>query len=176
MLQMKIIKFSELYSREVITLITGIQKNEFDIQITLKDQPDLENIPDFYQKANGNFWVAIVDNSVVGTIALLDIGNGAAALRKMFVHRDFRGSKYGIAPALLCALLKWAAEKNLVQIFLGTTEKFLAAHRFYEKNGFKEINKALLPPAFPVMAVDVKFYQYQLGSRPGLNKNKRLRF
>ncbi len=162
MLQMEIIQFSALYSKQVLSLISGIQQNEFAIPITLKDQPDLENIPDFYQKANGNFWVAIVDNSVVGTIALLDIGNGFAALRKMFVHTDFRGSKYGIAPALLSALLKWAAEKNLHEIFLGTTEKFLAAHRFYEKNGFKEINKALLPPAFPILPVDVKFYQYYL--------------
>ena len=44
-------------------------------------------------------------------------------------------------------------------ILLGTTEKFLAAQRFYEKNGFTEIQKDALPPKFPVMTVDVKFYK-----------------
>jgi hypothetical protein len=47
-------------------------------------------------------------------------------------------------------------------IFLGTTGKFLAAHRFYEKNAFTEIDAAELPPAFPRMAVDTKFYRMVL--------------
>ncbi len=33
-------------------------------------------------------------------------------------------------------------------------EEFLAAHRFYERNGFQRISDAELPPAFPKMAVD----------------------
>ena len=45
------------------------------------------------------------------------------------------------------------------EILLGTTEKFIAAYKFYEKNGFIEVAKASLPPEFPVMAVDVKFYR-----------------
>jgi len=43
-------------------------------------------------------------------------------------------------------------------VYLGTTAKFLAAHRFYEKNGFREILRAELPARFPVMAADTKFY------------------
>ena len=41
---------------------------------------------------------------------------------------------------------------------MNATEKFLAAHRFYEKNGFIELQKVALPKAFPIMAVDSKFY------------------
>ncbi|MGO7422080.1 GNAT family N-acetyltransferase, partial [Rhizobium ruizarguesonis] len=47
--------------------------------------------------------------------------------------------------------------------FLGTTDKFVAAHRFYEKNGFTEIAKSALPRTFPLMAVDSKFYRYKVG-------------
>jgi hypothetical protein len=50
----------------------------------------------------------------------------------------------------------------LSDIFLGTTAKFLAAHRFYEKNGFHEIGRDELPAAFPVMTVDTKFYRRSL--------------
>ena len=47
-------------------------------------------------------------------------------------------------------------------VYLGTTAKFLAAHRFYEKNGFREIAREALPDSFPVMAVDTKFYTLAL--------------
>lgn len=38
----------------------------------------------------------------------------------------------------------------------------LAAHRFYEKNGFRELARSELPERFPVMAVDSKFYGLSL--------------
>jgi GNAT superfamily N-acetyltransferase len=78
----------------------------------------------------------------------------------MFVKAEFRGSKFGVGQALLNALFKWTSEKGFEKILLGTTEKFLAAQRFYEKNGFVEIDKNLLPKEFPVMSIDVKFYKY----------------
>ncbi|MES1217848.1 MAG: GNAT family N-acetyltransferase, partial [Bacteroidota bacterium] len=39
---------------------------------------------------------------------------------------------------------------------------FIAAQRFYEKNGFKEIRKQELPETFPVMEVDIKFYRFSV--------------
>ena len=48
------------------------------------------------------------------------------------------------------------------EVYLGTTAKFLAAHRFYEKNGFVEIDHSELPESFPVMVVDTKFYRLEL--------------
>lgn len=48
------------------------------------------------------------------------------------------------------------------EITLGTTAKFLAAHRFYEKNGFSEVDRAALPDRFAVMVVDTKFYAFDL--------------
>ncbi len=101
-------------------------------------------------------------SKIIGSISLLDIGNNQAALRKMFVHQDFRGSSHGTVGLLLKSLLKWAHLKNISDIFLGTTAKFLAAHRFYEKNGFTEIEKQSLPASFPIMTVDTRFYRYTI--------------
>jgi len=120
------------------------------------------NIKEFYQNGNGNFWVALFNNKVIGTISLLDIGNGHAALRKMFVEKTYRGTKYQTARILLNELLNWSIVNGLKKIYLGTTPKFLAAHKFYERNGFIEITENALPGNFPRMKVDTKFYTFEL--------------
>ena len=153
-------QYSNEYKEEIIALILHIQQNEFHIPIQKEDQPDLNDIPNFYQKGAGNFWLALHDKQVVGTISLIDIGNQQVALRKMFVKASHRGSTYTIAKLLLQNLLEWVKEHQIATVYLGTTEKFLAAHRFYEKNGFVQVAKEELPDTFPIMKVDTRFYQY----------------
>jgi N-acetylglutamate synthase-like GNAT family acetyltransferase len=158
-MEIRIAPYTDSHKQQVIDLIVPIQQEEFNIPITPEDQPDLQQIPVFYQKDNGNFWLAIADGKVIGTIALLDIGNQQGALRKMFVHNSYRGKIYGTGQLLLNTLFNWAQQKAYTEIYLGTTAKFLAAHRFYEKNGFEEITVPELPVSFPRMEVDVKFYK-----------------
>ena len=158
--QVSVSVFSQDHQKEVIDLILEIQQKEFNIAITAEDQPDLHNIPEFYQKKNGNFWVAMVDNKVVGTLSLLDIGNNQAALRKMFVCKAYRGPVFKVAAKLLDTLLNWGRSTGVKDIFLGTTPQFSAAHRFYEKNDFIEVSKNALPEAFPIMKVDTRFYKF----------------
>jgi N-acetylglutamate synthase-like GNAT family acetyltransferase len=154
--------YIEEYKDDIIDLILDIQQNEFKIPIKQEDQPDLNDIANFYQTGNGNFWVALCGRQVVGTISLLDIGNHQCALRKMFVKAAFRGSKYNAANLLLQQLIAWARKNDVHDIYLGTTEKFLAAHRFYEKNSFTEIQKETLPNNFAIMKVDSKFYKLNI--------------
>jgi len=158
----RIVPFSAEHADGVVAVILPIQQIEFEIPITLEAQPDLLDIRGFYQRGHGNFWVAVDDGTVVGTVALLDIGGGQAALRKMFVASSHRGAQHGVAAALLHTLLDWCRLRGIRSVFLGTTAKFLAAHRFYEKNGFREISRDGLPAAFPIMVVDTRFYELQL--------------
>lgn len=160
--KMMIQQYEEGYKEEIIDLILTIQQQEFQIPISRKDQPDLETISDFYQSGRGNFWIALENGKVVGTISLLDIGGGLGALRKLFVHPDYRGGKYKTAKRLLDELFQWARKQNFTDIYLGTTAKFLAAHRFYEKNKFALIAPEDLPKSFPIMKVDTRFYHYTL--------------
>lgn len=157
----QIIAFELAYQQQVVDLILSIQR-EYGIAITLADQPDLQNIPAVYQQNAGNFWVALVDGKVVGTTALLDFGGQQAALRKMFVHPDYRGKEWGVGQRLLDHLMIWAGEQGLTDVFLGTTELFKAAHRFYEKNAFTQIPREALPTGFPLVAVDTRFYHRPL--------------
>jgi N-acetylglutamate synthase-like GNAT family acetyltransferase len=155
----EIVPFADAHRAGVVNCILPIQQIEFGIPISLEAQPDLADIPAFYQRGNGNFWVALAGDEVVGTIALLDIGNRQGALRKMFVKAAWRGAAHGVAHRLLDELLRWSRTHEIDEVYLGTTAKFLAAHRFYEKNGFTEIARSELPRAFPVMDVDTKFYK-----------------
>jgi len=110
--QIKIKEFSSIHQTGMIDLIVNIQQKEFGIDITANDQPDLCDIESFYQKENGNFWVALSGEKVIGTISLLDIGNNQAALRKMFVSKAYRGGDHKVAPSLLNVLLTWATIKK----------------------------------------------------------------
>jgi len=148
----------------VLDLILGIQRSEFGIPITAEQQPDLREIETFYQVRNGNFWVALAGPEVVGTISVLDIGSGQGALRKLFVAKPYRGPETATARLLLGTLVEWCASRSLREVYLGTTPQFVAAHRFYEKNGFREVPKACLPASFPIMEVDTRFYHRRIGA------------
>jgi len=149
----------------VIELITAIQQREFGLQITTADQPDLIDVQANYREPGGEFWVATRGPGVVGTIAAINLGNGEIALRKLFVATAHRGGRPSLATRLISRLLDWAADREVGDIYLGTTSRMHAAHRFYERHGFIEIDKRQLPGSFPVMAVDSRFYRLRLRNR-----------
>jgi len=146
----------------VLALVLDIQRNEFGVPITAADQPDLSDVPAFYGRGDGGFWVAREGNAIVGTIGLLDHGDGQAALRKMFVRADRRGRDFGVASRLFDALLSHARDRGIRCIRLGTRPEMRVAHRFYEKRGFVAIDAAALPASFPRMQVDSVFYRLDL--------------
>lgn len=108
-----IIPYESMFQEEVIDLIVHIQQKEYNVPITKEEQPDLLEIETFYQRDYGNFWVATYDGKVVGTVALLDIGNHQVALRKMFVKKEFRGKEWGASHMLLQTAISWADNKKL---------------------------------------------------------------
>lgn len=166
MADVRIEKYTDKYKVAVGNFIVSIQHDEFGVPITLEDQPDLKNIPDFYQKGNGNFWLAFYEGQFVGTIALIDIGNSQVALRKMFVHHKFRGKPFNVAQRLLNAATEWMKRKDVTEVFLGTIDLFEAARKFYLKNGFTQIRPEDLPEAFPRMRLDTTFFKKEISITP----------
>lgn len=145
------------YSESVIDLILNIQQKEFNVPITINDQPDLVRIDEFYLATGGNFWGAFINGELVGTIALVKFDEKAAAIRKMFVKKEFRGKEYSIAQKLLEILITYCRENGINEVYLGTVSILQAALRFYEKNHFKIIEKEKLPAKFPLMNADNVF-------------------
>ena len=160
---MTITPYAPQHRDDIVNLILTIQQIEFQVPITIDDQPDLLIIDDYYQQRNGQFWVALnADNQVVGTIALIDNGQPFGTIRKMFVRADVRGKEGGVAAALFQTLEQKAMDNGMNALYLGTVHKLKASHRFYNKNGFHEIPKADLPPNYPLMLVDTMFFKKEL--------------
>jgi N-acetylglutamate synthase-like GNAT family acetyltransferase len=154
--------YSELYKNKVVELSIEIYE-EFELPISIKNLEDVQDeIVHLCQKGSGNFLVALDNEQLVGTIALIDINNGQGALRKMFVNNAYRGEEKRVAHSLLSECIRWCNKNKFKELYLGTRAVFLAAHKFYEKSGFKEIQKSALPASFPLMQDDSKFYMYQL--------------
>jgi len=158
---MQIVSYDNHDTDKIIDLITSIQIEEFGVATSAEKQPDLRDIPNFYQQGAGDFWLASVDGELAGTIALVDVGDDVCALRKMFVKKEFRGKEHGVAAALMQVLLHSSKEQGVREIYLGTVDVYHAAHRFYEKNGFTEVARHEVPDSVPFMDVDVKFYRYR---------------
>jgi RimJ/RimL family protein N-acetyltransferase len=149
-------------TNEVINLILPIQQIEFNVPVTLQDQPDLLNIDSSYHRDGGGFWGAFREGELVGTIGLINIGHNSGAIRKMFVKKEFRGKVHGIAQKILETLVAYSIEKNMSDLYLGTVPVLQAAMRFYERNGFEKIGIERIPDFFPRMKADTVFYQLKL--------------
>lgn len=150
------------YENVIADLIINIQQKEFGVPITLEDQPDLFDIQNFYHAGGGGFWGAFINDELVGTIALVKFDKNAAAIRKMFVKKEFRGKEFSIAQKLLETLIAYCNANEINDLYLGTVSILKAALRFYEKNGFVYIEKEDLPKAFPLMSPDNTFCHLNL--------------
>ncbi|QEC54269.1 GNAT family N-acetyltransferase [Anseongella ginsenosidimutans] len=146
----------------IVDLILPIQQVEFNVPVTLEGQPDLLDLDTYYYATGGCFWGAFIEGELIGTIALISTGHQAGALRKMFVKKEFRGKEHGIARQLLQVLLAFCKAHGINELYLGTVDMLKAAHRFYERNGFQRIEAAALPPYFPRMAADNRYYHLSL--------------
>lgn len=152
--------FRDYFQDSVVDLILDIQQHEFGLPLSIEDQPDLLDINQKYKV----FLVARVGECVIGTVGLMDIGDGIGVIRKLFVDLEYRGKEKGVSACLLRTLLGKAMDNGIKQIYLGTTEAFKAAHRFYERAGFDEVEVSDLPELFPRMEIDSKFFKLDIVS------------
>lgn len=148
----EIVPFKEEYQQEVDWLIETISK-EFLEPISANNIKNTLLPPDFYL-------VAVDENKVVGTLTITRLKNNNSVLRKMFLHKNYRGQ--GIAQLLLQNIIDWALSNNSKTIYLGTMTQFKTAQIFYEKNYFERISIELLPKDFPINPLDNIFYKLNL--------------
>lgn len=172
---------SNAQSAQAVALILPIQREEFGVPITVQDQPDLLDIDQYYIRPGGGFWGAFDHQAdrqtshepdpqthaetapgLIGTIALINAGHGTGVIRKMFVKKEYRGKEPKAAQLLIDTLLAFSRTKGLTDLYLGSVDVMKAAHRFYERNGFKRIAPRDLPNHFPRMALDTIFYHLSL--------------
>lgn len=141
------------FQNEINQLLLEIS-NEFETSI-FSDQSNNSSQPDQY-------WIAIKDEKIIGTVAVIRLDTRCAILKKMFLKKEYRGNSFKVSRSLLATALQWCKSQNISEIFLGTMEQFIAAQKFYEKNGFKRIEKNQLPENFIYNPIDTVYFKKAL--------------
>lgn len=160
-LKFEVKEYSDEYKDQVNELIFQVYENSRGRP--RRERPDLNTIKETYQNNGGNFWVAISENNIIGTIGLRDQGCKRASMHRFCVAESFRGKEKGVSGKLFSTLLEFAKKKGFKKIYLGTMPDAIAAIKFYERNGFKRLE--ILPrdiAKYPSLAYDEVFYELNL--------------
>ena len=156
----KIAKFHECKIKFDISHFISECMHDF-IGRPYKDRPDVINIEEYYLKNNGQFFVAYDAKlkEIIGTIGLENRGN-YGVLKRLYVKSNYQEN--GIGQKLYNILETYAIEEtNITKIYLACGSILTKAHKFYNKNGFKQINKLDIEMHF---ADDDDFFEKNIGS------------
>jgi DNA-binding MarR family transcriptional regulator/GNAT superfamily N-acetyltransferase len=82
-------------------------------------------------------WIAEQEGGPIGTVAIVDEGNGVARLRVLLVEPAARG--HGIGRRLVEECLRFARRAGYRKIILSTYSALVAARRIYEAAGFRVV-------------------------------------
>jgi GNAT superfamily N-acetyltransferase len=82
----------------------------------------------------GRVWIAEDADRIVGSIAMVDAGEGVGQLRWFLLVPEVRGS--GLGRRLLEAALAYGRERGFSSVFLWTFADLHGARRLYERAGF----------------------------------------
>ena len=101
------------------------------------DKFDLLNPKESIIDKGGEIFFALIDDNVVGTVAMIRSADRIYELAKMTVDINYRGN--GVANKLMDQCLNYAMNNNEQQIYLITNDTLVIARNFYDKYGFKEV-------------------------------------
>jgi N-acetylglutamate synthase-like GNAT family acetyltransferase len=135
--------------KEIDSMLDEIA-NEFELPISNGNKSTSHSLD--------KYWVAFNKTKIIGTVGVVCFDNNLSILKSMFVKKEYRGKNMGISSLLLHTVFDWCKTENIEHIYLGTMNQFKAAHSFYERNGFKQINKNKLPLNFRNNPIDDVFY------------------
>lgn len=95
---------------------------------------DLDDVAERYGEAGG-FWVAELDQQIVGTIAVRPKEGRACEIKRLYLRADMRGK--GLGQALYEHAEAFLRACGYDRIWLDSSRRFEKAHRLYERNGFR---------------------------------------
>lgn len=115
---------------------------------------DLNNIENEYIHNGGDFLVGTIDNVIVCIGALRKKSETTGEIKRMRVHPDFQ--RKGIGQKILDKLEGKAHQLGYKELYLDTTTIQIAAQKFYEKNGYRQVGRT------SYSGLDIIFYEKKL--------------
>ena len=125
-------------AKDVKSLISNIMIDEFSNEIIAYTYDDLDNLAEHYGGKREIFLIAEKNGKIIGTVAIKEDGDRMALLRRIFVHKDYRGKGYGAK--LLAKVMEFCFEHNYKTVTFRGTDKMQTALQLCLKNGFKKSN------------------------------------
>lgn len=132
---MKIIEFESRYAKDFARLNYEWIEEYFSVEA--HDREMLDAPEEYIINRGGQIFFAEIDDKIVGTVALIAVGDDSFELAKMAVDKNYRGFRIG--EALMAACVEFSAKKGIKKIFLLSHTKLVPAINLYRKFGFEEI-------------------------------------
>ena len=125
-----------LFDEYTAMLIEGDAKFKHYLELQNYDD-ELIHLEHKYGRPYGRLFLAYLDGTLVGCIALKQANEDTGELKRLYVRPAFRGM--GIADKLTCHLIEEARAIGYRHIRLDTLPFLKAAIALYQKHGFYEI-------------------------------------
>lgn len=102
-----------------------------------QEMPELERIATSFEAAGGRFWCAFRGETMVGSVGYTPTGDGhGVELKKLYVAKTER--EHGLGGRLLSLVEEAAAGRGAGYVDLWSDTRFVIAHRFYERRGYRK--------------------------------------
>ncbi len=133
LMNITIFPFQPKYQTEARNLILAGLAEHWGKNFDPSKNPDLDDIGRSY--ANAYFLIALQNNKVIGTGALIPKSEEIAEVVRMSVANSAR--RNGIGRKILRELCRYAKAHNYNQVILETTHTWRDAIQFYQNFGFQ---------------------------------------
>jgi putative acetyltransferase len=97
---------------------------------------DLDRVASYFTAKGGQTWSAVLDERIVGTLAVApaEVGDKVWEVTKVYVDPNIR--RRSVATTLMAVAEAFVVERGGDQMILWTDTRFIGAHRFYERKGY----------------------------------------
>jgi GNAT superfamily N-acetyltransferase len=114
---------------------------EYNEAVGVVERDDRASFLEYFRRP-GALWLAELDETIVGCVALrpLELRDEAACeVKRLYVRPERRSA--GIAAALMDAVEQYATDEGFQFIYLDTFEALAAAVRFYSNRGYAPVDR-----------------------------------
>lgn len=123
-------------SGAVKELILAILKKEYPFDQTAYKDTDINDISGSYSGKGNAFFVAELDNKIVGSVGVKSDTRDSALLRRLFVDENYR--RKGLGSELLQNAITFCKENHYKDMVFRATDRMKNAMKLCKKMGFVE--------------------------------------